>query len=435
VWRFRFDIPPRESGVATATPIVAGGTVYVQDMESNVFALRLEGGSLIWERRFNAGNPGPNGLAADERRVYGSTDTTVFALSRTTGRVLWRRRILTAVEQFIDVAPVVANGVVRTATVGYPPGGRGALYALDAATGAVRWKFSTIRKPWRHPSEAGGGGAWYPPTLDESQTLYSGVANPAPWGGSRSRPNGGAFPGPALYTDSLVALSDKTGRLQWYDQVTPHDIRDHDFQLSPIVADMLIGGTRRKLVIGAGKSGRVIAWDRETHRRVWQASVGLHRNDTGPLPRRMVSVCPGLYGGVETPMAYANGRLFVPVVNLCARGSAVGYDPIEKLDVARGRGALVALAAATGRRLWTRRLAQPTFGCATVARDVVFTSTWNGRIYGFRVSDGKRLWSAQMRAGINACPAIAGDMLLVPGGVPRAPAPTTLELVAYRTNG
>ena len=28
------------------------------------------------------------------------------------------------------------------------------VHALDAATGAVRWKFDTIREPWRHPLEA-----------------------------------------------------------------------------------------------------------------------------------------------------------------------------------------------------------------------------------------------------------------------------------------
>jgi hypothetical protein len=73
-------------------------------------------------------------------------------------------------------------------------------------------------------------------------------------------------------------------------------------------------------VFGAGKAGRVIAWDRATRRRRWTGVVGLHRNDVGPLPRRRVTVCPGLLGGVETPMAYADGRLFVPVVDLCGRG-------------------------------------------------------------------------------------------------------------------
>src|SRR5262249_21339488 len=35
-WNFTIPIAPRESGVATATPVVAGGVVYLQDMESDV---------------------------------------------------------------------------------------------------------------------------------------------------------------------------------------------------------------------------------------------------------------------------------------------------------------------------------------------------------------------------------------------------------------
>ena len=55
-------------------------------------------------------------------------------------------------EQFIDIAPLIANNLVYVSTVGYPPGGRGAIYALDAHTGTIRWKFSTIRGPWRYPA-------------------------------------------------------------------------------------------------------------------------------------------------------------------------------------------------------------------------------------------------------------------------------------------
>ncbi len=432
-WRFRLPTRIGESGALTATPVVLAGVVYVQDMDSSVYAVDLTTGRLLWKHRFRAPSPGPNGVAVTERRVLGATDTTAFALSTRTGRLLWQTRLVSPTEQFVDVAPVVWKGLVFTSTVGYPPGGRGAVYALDARTGAIRWKLSTIRGRWRYPSLAGGGGAWYPVSVDGRGVLYVGVANPDPWGGSPRFPNGGAFPGPALYTDSLLAVDARTGALRWYDQVTPHDVRDYDFQASPIVARLRVDGRARAVVFGAGKAGVVLAWDRRTHRRLWRREVGLHRNDTGPLPRRLVDVCPGLYGGVETPIAYAEGRLFVPVVDLCAKGSAVGYEPLARLDVARARGELVALAAASGAPLWSRRLPQASFGCATVSRDVVFTSTFDGRVYGFRVSDGKLLWSARARAGVNSCPAVAGDTLLVGAGS-RAPgiARPIPELVAYR---
>jgi outer membrane protein assembly factor BamB len=413
-WRFRIPVQPGDSGVFTATPLVDGDTVYVQDMLSNVYALDRSTGALRWKHRFNAGTPGPNGLALGYGRIYGSTDSVAFALDAETGRLVWQRLLVGRIETFVDIPPVVANGLVYTATVGYTPGSRGALYALDARTGAVRWRFDTILGPWRFPHEAGGGGAWEPAAVDGEGRVYFGTANPTPWGGSPRHPNGGAFPGPTLYTDSLLVLDGADGRLLWYDQVTPHDIRDHDFQLTPILAH--VGG--RDVVLGAGKSGHVIAWDRGTHLRLWETSVGIHRNDTGALPRRPVSVCPGLLGGVETPMAYSDGRVFVPVVNLCSRGSATGYQNIATLDPSAGSGELVALDAATGRPLWHRVFSRPVFGCATVVNGVVFTATFDGSIYAMATRTGALLWTARAPAGINACPAVAGDLLVVGAGSP-----------------
>jgi alcohol dehydrogenase (cytochrome c) len=420
-WRFRFTGRPSFSGLFASTPIVGGDTVYVQDLRSDVFALDRSTGALRWARRYRARNDGPNGLALVDDRVYGATDSDAFGLDADSGRELWRRHLTSAREQVVDTAPVVWEGFVLLSTVGYPPSGRGAIYALDAATGAPRWKFVTIARQWQYPREAGGGGLWYPVSIDPHGRLYGGNSNPAPWGGTAKRPNGGAFPGPALYTDSLLVLDARTGRLFWHDQVTPHDIRDYDFEATPVIA-----GSR---VIGAGKAGLVIAWDRNTQRRLWTARIGRHRNDVGPLPRRKVTVCPGLLGGVETPMAYAGGRVFVAGVDLCVPESAISSTKLDSVDPARGTGLLAALDAATGRQLWTRRFPSPDFGCATVANDVVFTSTYDGTVYGLSTRDGRVLWRAKLRAGLNSCPAVAGDQLFVGAGVPRSA--SVEELVAF----
>jgi alcohol dehydrogenase (cytochrome c) len=71
------------------------------------------------------------------------------------------------------------------------------------------------------------------------------------------------------------------------------------------------------------------------------------------------------------------------------------------------------------------------FGCATVANDVVFTSTFDGTVYAFAADDGRPLWRTRMRAGINACPAVAGDLLLVGAGALPPGGGRTTELVAY----
>jgi alcohol dehydrogenase (cytochrome c) len=429
-WRFRFTAEPSYSGSFASTPVSLGDTVYVQDLRSNVFALDRDTGSVRWSHVYRARTDGPNGLAVDGGRVYGATDSDAFALDAGTGRELWRKHLTGRSEQFVYIAPVVSKDVVYLSTVGYQPFGRGAIYALDAATGAARWKFDTIKEPWKFPTKTGGGGLWYPLTVDqETGRVYGGNSNPGPWGGTSEFPNGGLYPGPALYTDSLLVLDGLSGDLLWYDQVTPHDIRDYDFQASPILATEKVDGREVRFVFGAGKAGYVIAWDRESKRRVWKTSVGLHLNDGGPLPRRRVQICPGLLGGVETPMAFADGRLFVPVVDLCVTGGAVYHPLLTELDPSKGKGRLVALDASTGKRLWERRLPSPNFGCATVANDVVFTSTFEGTLYAFAASDGKQLWTSRMRAGINACPTVSGDLLLVGAGVPRPGG--VRELVAF----
>jgi outer membrane protein assembly factor BamB len=425
-WRFPLTGVPGYAGIFASTPVADEATVYAIDLESNVFALDRSDGALRWAHRYAVGNSGPNGLAVDGRRVYGVTDTAAFALSKESGKELWHRRLTSATEQFVEIAPVPWQDMVFVSTVGFPPGGRGAIYGLDATTGAVRWKFDTIAQPWLHPDEAGGGGLWYPVSVDAQGRLYGGNSNPAPWGGSPARPNGAAFPGPALYTDSLIVLDAETGELLWHDQVTPHDVRDYDFEATPVLAT--VDGT--DLVLGAGKAGRVIAWDRETRRRLWETEVGLHVNDVGPLPARRATVCPGLLGGVETPMAYAGGTLFVPVVDLCGWGSATGRQEVTTLEPASGKGRLVAIDALSGRVRWERVLPSPSFGCATVSNDLVFTSTFDGTVYAFAVDDGRQAWRTRMRAGVNACPAIVGEMLLVGAGI-RQPGGSTPELVAF----
>ena len=412
-WSFRLRTRGSSFGAITANPVISGNTVYVQDTASSVYALDLETGALRWKHGLAAPNDGPNGLTVSGARVFGATDTTAFALDAGTGRSIWSRRLVNRYEQFVAVAPIVDRGRVYLSTQGFPPGGRGALYALSAATGKVVWRFETIAKPWPHP-QAGGGGTWYPVSVDASGNVYAGTANPAPWGGSKAFPNGGWFGPSTLYTDSLVVLDGATGKLLWYDQVTPHDVRDYDFEASPILATL--GG--KQLVFGAGKAGRVVAWNRDTHARLWSRALGTHLHDLGPLPLRITTVCPGLLGGVETPMALAGDRLFVPVVELCAHESATTSKSAFLRPPSQGKGAVYALDAATGTTLWRRQLDSPPFGCATVARDAVVVPAYDGTVTAFAAADGRRLWHARLPAGNNSCPAVGKNLLIVAAGAP-----------------
>ncbi len=224
-------------------------------------------------------------------------------------------------------------------------------------------------------------------------------------------------------------LDGATGKLKWFRQVIAHDVRDYDLMISPVLYTPA-GGSQ--LVIGAGKMGKVFAWNAANGRAVWQVKIGKHLNDTGPLPKKPVTTCPGDFGGVETRLAQTNGTLFVAWLNLCVVQSATSLS-VPANAFTNATGGLTAFNAATGKVKWQKTLRHPNFGAATVANDVVFTSDFTGKIYAFSTANGKRLWTAQAPAGVNAFPAVTNRMLLVGAGTPGLgtnPKPR-YELVAY----
>jgi outer membrane protein assembly factor BamB len=117
-------------------------------------------------------------------------------------------------------------------------------------------------------------------------------------------------------------------------------------------------------------------------------------------------------------MAFADGRLFVPWLDFGARASASGLSGGFASNFKSGRGGLTAVDAATGKVLWQHKLPSMDFGAATVANDVVFTSTYAGVVYAYDTQTGKTLWSTQAPAGVNSFPAIDGDTLLIGAAAP-----------------
>jgi outer membrane protein assembly factor BamB len=435
-WRFQLGGPPTFFGYVASNPITVNGTVYLIDLNSVVYALDEQTGQLKWKHSFDSPNVGPNGIAYGWGVLYGTTFTGVFALDPRTGETLWSRELVTGGQGAIDIAPQLYDHTVLVSTVPstfdrYVPGVMGMVWALDARTGAPKWQFNTVKDGylWGHPEINSGGGLWYPPAVDRHGRVFISVGNPAPFPGTAEYPNGTSRPGPNLYTNSLVALDGRTGRLLWYQQPLPHDIRDYDLEDSPIVTDAAICGVRTEIVVVGGKMGAVYAYRADDGHPLWTLSVGRHQNDTGPLPAEPTAVYPGIFGGVESPMAVADGRLFVPWVDDVSMHTASG--PLAFPDIATGTGGILAADLGTGRVLWSRGLPQMNFGAATVANDVVFTSSFDGTVYALSVRTGRTLWTAKTRAGINAFPAIHGDTLLVPAAAPAFFDQPVPELVAY----
>ncbi len=431
-----------EYGTYAATPVLSKGVVYSQDLASNVQAISLRTGKVLWSTPYNAPSHGPNGVVVAEGRVYGTTPTDAFALEQSTGRQLWKVHLTGGETPGIDMAPGFHDGIVYVSTVPgdqhEPAAGEnvGTLYALRASNGEKLWKFQTVPEDtWSNGQVNWGGGVWYTPAFDEHGFMYFGVANPEPAPGTPEQPWAASRPGPDLYTDSLIKMNARTGKLVWYYQLTPHDVYDWDLQDPPILLDS--NGT--PMVVTAGKAGTVIALNRETGKLIWRRDVGIHdghdldslyamKHEYSKLTLPEV-VYPGRLGGVIAPMATNGTTVFAPVVNLAQEISSSFTVTEKQLD-----GELVALDVATGKVLWTHKFATPAFSGVTVVNDLVFTEDFEGTAYAFDAKTGKVMWESSLPAGTNAGVAVEGNTVLAPAGLQTAAGQET-ALTAYRLGG
>jgi alcohol dehydrogenase (cytochrome c) len=421
-------------GSYASTPVIVNGVVYSQDLESNVQALDLASGEVLWSKKFESASHGPNGLAVADGHVYGATAGAAFALDQETGKEVW----LVNLEGAVDMAPGVNDGKVYVSTVPetpnaeYEAGAVGVLWVMDGKTGKKLWHWDTVPKGlWGKPKVNSGGGLWYPPSFDDKGFVYAGTGNPAPLPGAPGEPWGSSRPGPNLSADSLVKLDPDTGKLVWYYQETPHNIYDWDFQNSPVITRA--GG--REVAIGSGKSGFVVAVDVKSGKVVWRTSVGTHNGHDkdnmyamrGEYDKiKTGEVFPGQLGGVIALAAADKERIYVPVIN----HSMTVVNGSEVTEESAATGEVVALDLATGKIEWQTEMAQPAYGSLLVSNDVVFATTADGVIHALTAAKGGELWQAALPAGTNAGVMVSGETLVAGAGLPAVEGQTP-ELIAF----
>lgn len=432
-------------GSYASSPVVSKGVVYSQDLASNVQAIELSSGEVLWTKSYEQANLGPNGVVVQEGKVFAPTAAAIVALDQESGKQLWTTTLARNEVEGIDLAPGYEDGVVYASTVPtnanslYEPGGVGILWALDGKTGKKLWSFDTVPKNlWGNPDVNSGGGVWYTPAFDGKGSMYFGVGNPAPFPGDEQNPWGSSRPGRNLYTNSIVKMDAKTGKMDWYFQLNPHDLYDWDLQGPPILIES--GG--RELVVAAGKVGYVIALDAKSGKLVWKRAVGKHnghdndgllamRGETAKL-KPPFEIYPGTLGGVIAPMSTNGSRVFVPVVNhpvTVADGSTIEETNPENT------GELVALNVNDGSLAWKREFAEaPAFGATTVTNDLVFATTYDGKVHAYETGSGRPAWQVQLPAGTNAGVTVEEDTLIAPAGVAAAEGQAA-QIVAYRLGG
>lgn len=149
-WKFE------TKGRVVSSPAVAGGIVYFGSYDSTFYAVDAATGALKWkfatggERRFAARHlhgsepaaemmPDPwdcylsSPVVSNGKVIFGSGDGNIYALDAASGALVWKFKT----GEVVHASPAVANGRV------YIGSWDTFFYALDEATGKEAWRFKT----------------------------------------------------------------------------------------------------------------------------------------------------------------------------------------------------------------------------------------------------------------------------------------------------
>lgn len=351
-WTFRVG-----TGGVTGTPVVAGRTAVVVSSRCVVYALDVATGKLRWKHRLLRLGCAymPGSAAIDRGVVYVAMGSKrlrgpqVVAMTLDRGAIRWRA-YLDPGQGFADVygSPTVWNGdvFVGISAIGEEEGYnrahvRGAVIALDAATGALRWRTYIV------PPGFDGGAVWSTAAVDPAAgVVYVGTGN--------------AYHQPAApTTDSIVALDPAAGAMLGFFSAVQGDVfldkhpgngPDADFGASP---NLFTATDGRPLVGELAKDGRYWALDRRTMAPVWSRRTGT------------VNV-----GGALASTAYDGARVY-------------GQND---------QGQVWALDPATGSQLWsTHRHGLLNFSPPAVGNGVLYSLESTGFLDARRTIDGRVL--------------------------------------------
>ena len=472
-WTRRIDVRHR----LQSSPIVADGVIYYTDSWSVIYAVDADTGETIWtfdpatRRRYArwscCGGPINRGVAVYKGRVYTATfDARLVAIDAATGQKVWdvdTADYPSRIPYTISGAPLAAAGKVYIGNSGSEWDHRGYVTAYDAETGETAWRFFTVpgdpSKPFEHPEleEAaetwsgewwklgGGGTVWNAMTYDpDLHTVYIGTGNGTPWSRRIRSPGGGDN----LYLSSILALHPDTGRMKWFYQTTPGDNWDYTATQDMVLADMVVDGEPRKVVMQAPKNGFFYVLDRRVGELLkahpygamtWATHVDMEtgrpvENPDVDWEEKPQWILPGNTGAHNwEPMAFdaAKGLMYIPTHDtpfffaLPEDYRRTGtYTPRERamnLGVARGayrlklmekaaeppeaKGFLKAFDPLTGETVWkVRNRTARIGGVLATAGGLVFQGDGSGTLSAYDGNSGELLWEFDAYGSIIAPP-------------------------------
>lgn len=401
-----------------STPIVVGGVMYATSDHYTV-AMDAADCKVLWSyqwipRDTDSPHPHRGPSFANGKIIRGTGDDYLISLDSETGKLLWAKQIADPKQGFfISMPALVTNDTIYVGPAGSERAGSGWIGAFRLSDGEQLWRFNIIP----HDGEPGadtwgpdpevrkhaGGALWTPQSYDtEKNILYVSGGNPAPdfWDQVR--------PGSNLYTNSMIALDGKTGKLLWYNQFIPHDVDDYDItHVNPIFKV-----NSRTMIASSGKDGVLRVVDADTHKVVYAVPFTTQLNAEAPLSETPIKVCPGILGGDEwNSGGYSPklGLIVVPSDDLWCSMNQKDKDapsieeanagkksyfggPITHGSVSEARGRLTGFDAATGKERWRYESPSPLVaGIALTGSNLVFTGEVGGFFDAIDADSGKVL--------------------------------------------
>ncbi len=433
----------------SSIPIVTGGLVFVTEAPDGVVALDAHNGSVVW--RFHRPlDPSKlslccaafnRGVAVLGKRVFVETlDAALVALDAETGVRLWETKVGEPKDGYsMTSAPLALDGAIVVGVAGGEFGMRGFVAAYSPDNGKQLWKLDTLPSPgqkgietWAGDSwKTGGSPTWGTGSYDrERDVIYWSTGNPWPDLDDRNRK------GDNLYTNSMLAIERKTGKMLWYFQYTPADIHDWDATQQPILTDIHWNGQTIPAVMLANRNAFYYALDRRDGKflfakpfvkQTWNkgfTAAGRPIVDPSATPTHEgTMVWPWMHGGTNwwPPSFDPVRRLqFVPTVDAAtvyfavdmkAEGGKMTMGGTTRL--ATNQPSIMAIKALdpdTGEVRWTTRLDRDDFhqfsrisGVVSTAGGIVFGG-FEDRFVAMDSDTGKELWRFRPGGMTNAAP-------------------------------
>jgi quinoprotein glucose dehydrogenase len=364
------DLSP--SNYFRGTPIVINGTLFAPDAVGLIEAFEAATGKTKWVQQpveptlREASGQSTRGVAywrkqADER-IVAVRGEYLYAINAKSGapirdfgengRISLNRHTPDDAAYFGFPGPFIVNDtiVIGGNGGGKVSGGYGDdgydphaqpenIRGFDIYTGKLLWTFHILPQKGEPGYDTWGKGsadytgnmaAWASLTADE-QLGYIYIPLSAP----TSSHFGGHRPGKNLYSDSLVVLNAKTGKLVWSFQMIHHDLWEYDSATPPILGDITVDGKKIKAVIASNKTGFLYVFDRTNGKPVWPIEErpvpksdvpGEEAYPTQPFPTKppaydrqgfsesdLIDFTPDLHQqALEIASHYTMGPLFTP---------------------------------------------------------------------------------------------------------------------------